>query len=71
MSTAGHNTLRMESGIGHGVADDEARERLADLVGSAMDAGAFGLSTGLFLTGTIQTMGYWLLEAFPALGQLG
>jgi cytochrome c-type biogenesis protein len=25
----------------------------------------------LFLTGTIQTMGYWLLEAFPALGQLG
>jgi hypothetical protein len=22
----------------------------------------------LFLTGTIQTMGYWLLEAFPALG---
>jgi cytochrome c-type biogenesis protein len=25
----------------------------------------------LFLTGAIQTMGYWLLEAFPALGQLG
>jgi N-acyl-D-amino-acid deacylase len=44
---AGHNTLRMESAVGYGVADDEALEALADLVGSAMDAGAFGLSTGL------------------------
>ena len=34
--------------------------------------GALLVLTGvLFLTGTIQTMGYWLLEAFPALGQLG
>lgn len=44
---AGHNTLRMEAGIGYGVADDEALARLAGLVSSAMDAGAFGLSTGL------------------------
>ncbi len=34
--------------------------------------GALLVVTGvLFLTGTIQTMGFWLLEAFPALGQLG
>ena len=34
--------------------------------------GALLVVTGvLFLTGTIQTMGYWLLEAFPALGRLG
>ena len=25
----------------------------------------------LFLTGGIQTASYWLLETFPALGQLG
>jgi cytochrome c-type biogenesis protein len=34
--------------------------------------GALLVVTGvLFLTGTIQTMGFWLLEAFPVLGQLG
>src|SRR5918994_703206 len=34
--------------------------------------GALLVLTGvLFLTGTIQSLSYWLLETFPALGQLG
>ena len=34
--------------------------------------GVLLVATGvMFLTGAMQTMGYWLLEAFPALGQLG
>ncbi len=43
----GHNTIRMESGVGHGVADAAGRVRMAELVARGMDAGAFGLSTGL------------------------
>ncbi|MEX2467835.1 MAG: amidohydrolase family protein [Gemmatimonadota bacterium] len=43
----GHNTVRMESGVGYGTTDAAGRDRMATLVGTAMDAGAFGLSTGL------------------------
>ncbi len=44
---AGHGTLRMESGMGYEPSTPEGRERLAALVGEAMDAGALGLSLGL------------------------
>jgi N-acyl-D-amino-acid deacylase len=44
---AGHGTLRMESGMGYQPSTPEGRERLAALVGQAMDAGALGLSLGL------------------------
>jgi N-acyl-D-amino-acid deacylase len=43
----GHNTIRQESGVGFGSAGAVGRERMAALVGRAMDAGAFGLSLGL------------------------
>jgi N-acyl-D-amino-acid deacylase len=44
----GHNTVRRESGVGH--ADDPGAgglARMAELVALGLDAGAFGLSTGL------------------------
>ncbi len=44
---AGHGTLRMESGMGYEPSTPEGRERLAELVARAMDAGAFGVSLGL------------------------
>ncbi|MEX2527248.1 MAG: amidohydrolase family protein [Gemmatimonadota bacterium] len=44
---AGHNTLRLESGVGFGTPDPAGLQALAGLVATAMDAGAFGLSTGL------------------------
>lgn len=43
----GHNTLREESGIGYGTPKAPERSRLAALVEKGLDAGAFGLSTGL------------------------
>ncbi len=46
----GHNTIRAESGVGFAASDPAGRARMADLVASAMDAGAFGLSTGLEYT---------------------
>jgi N-acyl-D-amino-acid deacylase len=44
---AGHGTLRREAGLGYGAADAHGLARLAGLVEAALDAGAFGLSTGL------------------------
>lgn len=44
---AGHNTLRQESGVGFGRADAAGLARMARLVDTALEAGAFGLSTGL------------------------
>lgn len=43
----GHNTVRRESGVGYGEADAAGLERMAALVAEGLDAGAFGLSTGL------------------------
>ena len=43
----GHNTIRRESGVGYGEADLEGMERMAAMVEAGLDAGAFGLSTGL------------------------
>ncbi len=43
----GHNTVRMESGVEHGAADAAGIRRMAALVEAGLDAGAFGLSTGL------------------------
>jgi N-acyl-D-amino-acid deacylase len=43
----GHNTIRMESGVGYDAPDAAGLERMAALVDRAMAAGAFGLSTGL------------------------
>ncbi|MFW6199819.1 MAG: N-acyl-D-amino-acid deacylase family protein [Gemmatimonadota bacterium] len=43
----GHNTVRRESGVGFGDPDPEGLEGMAALVRQALDAGAFGLSTGL------------------------
>jgi N-acyl-D-amino-acid deacylase len=43
----GHNTVRRESGVEHGEPDAAGLERMARLVAAGMDAGAFGLSTGL------------------------
>jgi N-acyl-D-amino-acid deacylase len=44
---AGHGSLRQESPLGLGAPNEAGIEALAALVGRAMDAGAFGLSTGL------------------------
>ena len=43
----GHNTLRHEAGIGYDTPTAAERRALADLVAQGLDAGAFGLSTGL------------------------
>lgn len=43
----GHNTVRMESGVGFGVADSLGRSRMASLVEEGLQAGAFGLTLGL------------------------
>lgn len=43
----GHNTIRRESGVGFGDPGPRDLRRMADLVARAMEAGAFGLSTGL------------------------
>ncbi len=46
----GHNTLRGESGVGFDPPSAEGSTRMAALVEIAMEAGAFGLSTGLEYT---------------------
>lgn len=43
----GHNTLRRESGVSYREAGPDDLDRMAQLVERALDAGAFGLSTGL------------------------
>jgi len=43
----GHNTIRTESGVGFGDPGPEGLARMRDLVTLGLDAGAFGLSTGL------------------------
>lgn len=43
----GHNTVRRESGVGFDAPGADGLERMAALVERALDAGAFGLSTGL------------------------
>jgi N-acyl-D-amino-acid deacylase len=43
----GHNTVRRESGVAHGEPDAGGLQRMASLVATGLDAGAFGLSTGL------------------------
>jgi N-acyl-D-amino-acid deacylase len=43
----GHNTLRHEAGIGYDTPTAAERRALAGLVAQGLDAGAFGLSTGL------------------------
>lgn len=43
----GHNTLRSEAGVGHDPPTPDGSARIAELVARGMDAGAFGLSTGL------------------------
>lgn len=43
----GHNTVRRESGVGFGDPGDAGLRRMADLVETALAAGALGLSTGL------------------------
>lgn len=43
----GHNTVRMESGVGFSVADEAGRRRMAELVRQGLEAGAFGLTLGL------------------------
>jgi len=43
----GHNTVRMESGVGYGVADSVGLARMASLVEEGLQAGAFGLTLGL------------------------
>jgi N-acyl-D-amino-acid deacylase len=43
----GHNTVRRESGVAHHDPDAGGLERMARLVAAGLDAGAFGLSTGL------------------------
>lgn len=50
----GHNTLRAESGIGHGTPSESGQAGLVKLVKQALDAGAFGLSLGLEYTPGIQ-----------------
>lgn len=47
---AGHNTVRLESGIGHGTPTEAERSELTQLVAQVLDAGAFGLSLGLEYT---------------------
>lgn len=43
----GHNTLRGEAEVGFSEPSSESSRRIADLVSRGLDAGAFGLSTGL------------------------
>ena len=43
----GHNTIRRESGVGFDDPDSEGLLRMSELVRQGLDAGAFGLSTGL------------------------
>ncbi|MDH3297413.1 MAG: amidohydrolase family protein [Gemmatimonadota bacterium] len=43
----GHNTIRRESGVGFDEAGEEGLARMAALVAQGIEAGAFGLSTGL------------------------
>ncbi len=43
----GHNTIRRESGVGFGDPGSEGLLRMSNLVRRGLDAGAFGLSTGL------------------------
>lgn len=43
----GHNTIRMESGVGYSEPDSAGMAAMAALVARGMDAGAFGLTTGL------------------------
>jgi N-acyl-D-aspartate/D-glutamate deacylase len=43
----GHNTVRFESGIGYDDPGSEGMVRLSELVARGLQAGAFGLSTGL------------------------
>ncbi|MFO7586841.1 MAG: amidohydrolase family protein [Gemmatimonadota bacterium] len=43
----GHNTIRVESGVGYGDPGPEGLERMRELVARGLAAGAFGLSTGL------------------------
>ena len=44
---AGHNTIRTESGVGFGDPGPEGLARMRELVRRGLEAGAFGLSTGL------------------------
>jgi N-acyl-D-aspartate/D-glutamate deacylase len=43
----GHNTIRRESGVGFDEPDAEGLARMSSLVAEGLEAGAFGLSTGL------------------------
>lgn len=43
----GHNTVRMESGVGYAEPDSAGLAAMAELVARGMDDGAFGLTTGL------------------------
>lgn len=43
----GHNSIRRESGVAHGEPGADGLARMAALVATGLDAGAFGLSTGL------------------------
>ncbi len=43
----GHNTIRRESGVGYDRPGSEGLVRMTELVTTGLDAGAFGLSTGL------------------------
>lgn len=43
----GHNTIRRESGVDFGAPGTEGMVRMSELVAEGLDAGAFGLSTGL------------------------
>jgi len=43
----GHNTVRLESGVGYADPDSEGLVRMSELVAEGLEAGAFGLSTGL------------------------
>ena len=43
----GHNTIRRESGVGHGEPGPDGLARMAALVERGLEAGALGLSTGL------------------------
>lgn len=43
----GHNTVRLEAGAGFGESDSADVRRMTELVEVGLDAGAFGLSTGL------------------------
>lgn len=43
----GHNTIRMESGVAYSEPDSAGLAAMAELVARGMEAGAFGLTTGL------------------------